>query len=253
MRKGYDVQIGKQTWKELEKIRNHGYSHFFTDWLDLILNSLLSMTENFQDAAAKKDINELNKGKFNERYMEIVKKYPEGKIGERVIDYMANAFKFLIQETQELQKDVIGEIFQAQITYGENGQFFTPEQVTDMMASITMGDAKKETIMDPCCGSGRFILSSSKISPESYFIGQDIDERCCKMAVINMFMFDLEGEIRLGDSLVNKISKRWIIQKGGFIFEDDQPREFEKEIFKQEVPDQVLNQVHEVQRILNVA
>jgi type I restriction-modification system DNA methylase subunit len=228
MKKGYEIQIGKKTWKELEQLRNHGYSNFFIDWLDLILNSLLALTENHSALCSTLKLEELNKGKYNERYMQIVKKYGEGKIGERAIDHMANAFRFLIQETEESQKDVIGEIFQAQITYGENGQFFTPEHITDFMAKIAIEDDKKEVLNDPCCGSGRFLLSASKENKDMYLIGQDIDERCCKMTAINLFIRDLNGEVRLGNSLANKIQKRWIIQKGGFIFEDDQERELEK-------------------------
>ncbi len=228
MKKGYPIQIGKKTWKELEQVRNRGNSYFFNDWLDLILNSLLSITENLQEIGISMDIQKASQGKFNDRYMEIVKNYSEGKIGERAVDHFKMAFKFLMEETLESGKDVLGEIFQAQITYGENGQFFTPENITDCMAKMVGHDSYtkgNETLMDPCCGSGRFILSSAKENPDCYFIGQDLDERCCKMAVINMFMMDLTGEIRLGNSLANKINKRWILKKGGFIWEDDQPRE----------------------------
>ncbi len=247
MKKGYPVQTRKKTWKELEQIRDLGYSSFFTDWLDLILSSLLSLTENLKEIRISMDIQKASQGKYNDRYMEIVKKYSERdkdrKIGERVIDHFANAFKFLIQETLESKKDVIGEIYQAQITYGEHGQCFTPEHITDVMSKLVGKDTKKsiekvqETMMDPCCGSGRFILSRAKENPNDYFIGQDIDERCCKMAVINMFMRDLTGEIRLGNSLTNKIDKRWILKKGGFIWEEDKPRKIEKEVFSE--PEQI--------------
>ncbi len=241
MKKGYPVQIGKKTWKELECVRNRGNSYFFHDWLDLILNSLLSITDNLQEIGISMDIQKASQGKFNDRYMEIVKNYSEGKIGERAIDHFQRAFKFLMEETLESGKDVLGEIYQAQITYGEHGQFFTPEHITDFMSKMIGKDTKKsiekvqETMMDPCCGSGRFILSMAKDDPDCYFIGQDIDERCCKMAVINMFMRDLTGEIRLGNSLANKIDKLWILKKGGFIWEDDRPREIKKEDQKKKI------------------
>ena len=258
--KGYPVQIGKKTWKELEYVRNRGNSYFFNDWLDIILNSLLSLTENLNEIGISMDIQKASQGKYNDRYMEIVKNYSEGKIGERAIDHFQRAFGFLMEETLESGKDVLGEIFQAQITYGEHGQFFTPEHITDVMTAI-VGTEKKdklgthsdgnemgETMMDPCCGSGRFIISSAKQNPDNYFIGQDIDERCCKMAAINMFMRDLNGEIRLGNSLANKIDKRWIIKRGGFIWEDDHPKVFqESEQIKEE---SVLKERTEIQKTL---
>ena len=249
MKKGYPVQTGKKTWKELEQIRDLGYSYFFTDWLDLILSSLLSLTENLKEIGISMDIQKASQGKYNDRYMEIVKNYSEGKIGERAIDHFQRAFKFLMEETLESEKDVIGEIYQAQITYGEHGQFFTPEHITDAMSKMLvpksvddMGthistDISTQTLMDPCCGSGRFILSMAKEDPDCYFIGQDIDERCCKMAAINMFIFDLEGEVRCGNALAFEINKRWILKRGGFIWEDDKPRKIEKEVFSE--PEQI--------------
>ena len=224
--KGYPVQIGKKTWKELEQVRNRGNSYFFTDWLDLILNSLLSFIDNLNEIRISMDIQKASQGKFNDRYMQIVKNYAAGEPGKRPVDNLTRAWGFLVQETLESGKDVLGEIYQAQITYGEHGQFFTPEHITDFMSNIIGKDTKKsiekvpETIMDPCCGSGRFLLSSAKANPNNYFIGQDIDERCCKMAIINLWIHDLNGEIRKRDSLLNKYEKRWIIKKGGFIWED---------------------------------
>lgn len=236
MKKGYPVQIGKQTWKELEAVRNKGFSYFFNDWLDIILCSLLSLTENHSALCSTLEMSSISKGKYNDRYMKIIKKYTEGKPGVRAIDHLQRAFSYLMIETEESGKDVLGEIFQAQITYGEHGQFFTPEHITDVMAQMVGKDVgtkwvqdgkecKKEVMNDPCCGSGRFILSMAKSNPNCYFIGQDLDARCCKMTVLNMFMHDLEGEVRQGDSLAFKIDKRWIIKKGGFIYEDDQPRD----------------------------
>jgi len=229
MKKGYPIQTGKRTWKELEQIRNRGYSYFFNDWLDLILNSLLSLTDNLIEIGISMDIQKASQGKYNDSYMEIVKKYQDHDktraVGERTIDHFQRAFGLLVQETLELKKDVLGEIYQAQITYGEHGQFFTPEHITEVMSELVGKDSDGETVMDPCCGSGRFILSRAKKNPDNYFIGQDIDERCCKMAAINMFIHDLNGEIRLGDSLTRKIHKIWKIRRGGFIYEIAAPNE----------------------------
>jgi len=93
------------------------------------------------------------------------------------------------------------------------------------MSELVGKELNGETVMDPCCGSGRFLLSRAKKNPDNYFIGQDIDERCCKMAVINLWIRDLNGEIRYGDSLTNKINKVWIIRKGGFLYEYENNKE----------------------------
>ena len=63
-----------------------------------------------------------------------------------------------------------------------------------------------------------------------------------------MFIRDLNGEIRLGNSLINKIDKRWIIRKGGFIWEDDNPKVFQEP--KQIKEESVLKPITEIQQNL---
>ena len=41
------------------------------------------------------------------------------------------------------------------------------------------------------------------------------------MSAINMWLFDLNSEITIGDSLTNKWSKKYITRKGGYIWEID--------------------------------
>jgi hypothetical protein len=50
MSNGYDLHLGKETWKQLENIHRFGYSAstIFSDFLDVCLFSLLSLTENIQ-------------------------------------------------------------------------------------------------------------------------------------------------------------------------------------------------------------
>ena len=57
-------------------------------------------------------------------------------------------------EEMELRpfEDLIGEIFQRRVTYGENGQFFTPVNVCDFMAEIQIIEEPKKwaKICDHC-------------------------------------------------------------------------------------------------------
>ena len=217
----YKKEDGKEVWKELEKaISYNSRDEVFNDWLDLILNSLLSLTDNLgrKNFIDKFKENKFD-GKYNDRYMEIVKKYGEGEKGKRPIDYLSNAFALLRKETQEKQKDILGDIYVEMITFGQNGQYFTPGHITDLMAEIT-GIGNGEKVNDPSCGSGRFLISALKENSNSNFFGEDIDERCAKMAVINMWLFDVKNaEIKHGNSLSDEVWKTWRILRGGFIYE----------------------------------
>ena len=214
----YNLNHGKEVWKEFEKASYGGYSNIFNDWIDMILNSLLALTDNLERPGLVEKIKNNNlDGEYNDNYMKIVKKYGEGKQGSRPIDYLCKAWGLLYKETVETQRDILGEIYQTKITFGEHGQFFTPEHITDFMAEMT--GTESETVNDPCCGSGRFLISVGKRNSEARLSGVDLDNRCAKMTVLNMFMFNFNSVIYWGNSLNGKMNKKWITQKGGFMYE----------------------------------
>src|SRR5439155_11908640 len=117
-----------------------------------------------------------------------------GEEGKRGIDHLARMFGDLVRIMEETRSDVLGDLFQGAITYGENGQFYTPEPVCDLMAQMVGHDEPdSKTVLDPCCGSGRMLLSAAKINPRRELVGQDIDLRCVRMTAINLALRGLYG------------------------------------------------------------
>ena len=189
------------------------------DWLNLILNSLLSLTDNLgrENFIEKFKENKLD-GEYSNRYLEIVKKYNNGEEGKRPIDYLCNAWGLLQEETKEKQKDILGNIYMEMITFGEHGQFFTPEHITEMMAKM-VNIKENEKVNDTCCGSGRFLISAHKENPNIKLYGSDLDERCAKITAINMWLFDVDNaEIKHSNSLSSEVWNIWRILRGGFIY-----------------------------------
>src|SRR5690606_20273234 len=112
-------------------------------------------------------------------------------IGERKVDAFSRAYGLLVNETIEKQKDILGDIYMEMITFGQHGQFFTPEPITEMMTKMTFSSKSEkdtEVVCDPCCGSGRFLLSAFKENPNNFLVGMDLDPRCAKMAVVNFMI-----------------------------------------------------------------
>ena len=105
--------------------------------------------------------------------------------------------------------DVLGSFFQEHISFGHNGQFFSPQPVCDMMACIS-GPAKQgSNILDPACGSGRMLLAAAKNNRNALFYGADVDENCAKMTVINLYLNCLYGEVAWMNSLTNEFYGAW--------------------------------------------
>lgn len=106
------------------------------------------------------------------------------------------------------------------ITHGDHGQFFTPHEVGDLITAMTIeGRTDGQTVYDPCCGSGRFLISAAKVNPNLMLYGQDIELRCAKMTALNMWLFNLNASIRCGNSLANTWDIGWEIRRGGYIWE----------------------------------
>ena len=88
---------------------------------------------------------------------------------------------------QDNNKDVLGFIYQSLITEGERnltGQYYTTKNVVDyMLDNKRLVDG--ETFLDPCCGSGAFLLSVQTNSPECLY-GFDINPIAVMIAGTNL-------------------------------------------------------------------
>jgi len=152
----------------------------------------------------------LSLGAKEDRYLEIVRNYekPDAYL-------MAEAFVSLVIEMDNNGaglKDGFGDFYMEYLSYGRNGQFFTPEPICDMMARILNPAGFGEKVADCCCGSGRMLLAAAKISRNSLFFGADIDRTCAMMCVINLCLNGLLGEVCWMDTILNRFYGGWRIE-----------------------------------------
>lgn len=117
-------------------------------------------------------------------------------------------------------RDVLGEIYHSLNLHNEdNGQFFTPFHVCEMMAGISVGNSKAHieekgyiTIQEPTCGSGAMLIAaanvlySQKYNPSQNMVclAVDNDFRCCMMAYIQLSLLGIPAVVVHGDSLLVK-------------------------------------------------
>jgi len=126
----------------------------------------------------------------------VAKGYDKGDQGNRGIDTIVKAFGELVLAMDETKGDILGDIFTGAITYGEHGQFFTPDSVCDLMGALAIPTEQTEepkTVCDPACGSGRTLLSVAKHQPHWEFTGQDVDHRATQMTAINLGLNGIRG------------------------------------------------------------
>ena len=88
-------------------------------------------------------------GTMEDQYLAVVERHKHGKPGRRGCDSIARAFGTLVasmEQTQGEMIDILGDLFQGAITYGEAGQFLTPQPVCRAMARLTIGEAIFEEV-----------------------------------------------------------------------------------------------------------
>lgn len=187
-------------WKQLKPIMAKGYSpdKVFHEWLDLTIYALQSR---------------------DPEYLEIMGRYNnKGAMGERPADYFANALGELMRQMQQNCTDVLGQIFTDEITRGENGQFFTPDAVCELMAHINCPEVIQKELWyhDPACGSGRTLIAMQKRIPNGAYVGIDVDARCAKMTALNMLFRNAKGIVYHGNALSLEIWRAWEIKRTPF-------------------------------------
>lgn len=101
-------------------------------------------------------------------------------------------------------KDPLGNMFMNRISHGERGQFFTPDDISLLMAEI-VGLKDNIKIKDPACGSGRTLLNALKVARskgmDMELYANDISMTCAKMTLLNFVTNSVVGEVTCGDAL----------------------------------------------------
>lgn len=124
-------------------------------------------------------------------------------------------------EYQDNAIDTFGDAYEFLMTmYASNagksgGEFFTPQEVSELLAEMTVvGKKQVNKVYDPACGSGSLLLKFAKVlgkeNVRQGFYGQEVNITTYNLCRINMFLHDINYEkfdIAHGDTLTEP--KHW--------------------------------------------
>ena len=139
--------------------------------------------------------------KRNERLVKLldaVGDLPFGDFGDNAIDTFGDAYEYLMT-------------MYASSAGKSGGEFFTPQEVSELLARITVvGKTEVNKVYDPACGSGSLLLKFAKVlgrdNVRQGFFGQEINLTTYNLCRINMFLHDINYEkfdIAHGDTLID--------------------------------------------------
>ncbi len=167
--------------------------------------------------------NSTDKLHYDERealYIKTIQKYDEEE--RNIFPQLAAETVLALEENPE--QDFLGNIFMnLGLGNKDNGQFFTPYHVCELMAKTTISDIlphiEKEgfiKVCDPCCGAGATLIASiheihkrlkGKYNWQNHvlIVGQDIDYATALMCYIQLSLLGAAAYIKIGNTLTEPI------------------------------------------------
>ncbi|ATZ17143.1 type I restriction enzyme M protein [Williamsoniiplasma luminosum] len=124
------------------------------------------------------------------------------EINKRLIQILTGIANLDLGDFTNNSIDAFGDAYEFLMTmYASNagksgGEFFTPQEVSELIAKITLvGKDKINKVYDPACGSGSLLLQFSKIIGEDNiihgFYGQELNLTTYNLARMNMFLHNV--------------------------------------------------------------
>lgn len=102
-------------------------------------------------------------------------------------------------EIEDSEIDVLGDAYEyligmfAQTAGKKAGEFYTPQQVSKILAKIvTMGKSNLKSVYDPCCGSGSLLLRVGKECDVTHYYGEELTATTYNLARMNMLLHDVK-------------------------------------------------------------
>ena len=132
---------------------------------------------------------------------------------------LVNYTNIMITEQGKGFYDMLGvfyqDIIQSKWKAGTRGQFFTPMNVSETLAELTVDKEDEEVykVLDCACGSSRTLLAYHTKRPYDICIGQDLDRTSCLMSVINFVLHGVKGVIYNMNSLTGEFFGVWRVNE----------------------------------------
>lgn len=178
---------------------------------NFILEDLKNVLNTIETTSAGTDSEDDFKGLFDDVDLD------SSKLGSRVNDRNETLVEVLVQlagidfKLEDTKSDLLGDAYEYLI--GEfaagagkkGGEFYTPAQVSRLLARIVSSDKKRiKSVYDPTCGSGSLLLRIGDYAEVLNYYGQELNPTTYNLARMNMILHGVHFahfQIRQGDTL----------------------------------------------------
>lgn len=189
----------------------HNWQTAFSDFTEITSSAIhqypyhLQIIEKDEDFARVEDI-----------YLSLVKKY-----NKEELDIICQLYAIIVEELNTKPQDFLGEAYQQLGIHNKhNGEFFTPNHVSRLMAEIGLNNIEQYvkmngfvSICEPACGAGVMLIEAVNMINQKgynpreviYCEATDINRTCFNMCYIQLGQLGIAGHVRHGNTLTNEI------------------------------------------------
>ena len=210
------MQSVKEMVKLLNSISNrHSNWQVFTDFIEL---SALAISNS---------VDKLHFDEREKRYLDIIGKYShdDAMIFPQILGELIRVMQWSAE--QKDFPDYLGTLFhEMEFHNKQKGQFFTPKNMADMCAEMTVGGRDFEAVIaekgyiamhEPASGSGVMVLALAGAlaekgydwSTQMYVLAQDLDVRCVHMCYIQLSLYGIPAVVVNGNTLSLEEYEKW--------------------------------------------
>lgn len=176
------------------------HRHRYEVFRDFVIMSAVSLHN-----AIRKD------EKLEAEYLAIAGRYKREDLSE-----FAQLLAKLVLLLDGEPRDVLGPLYmELELGNTNTGQFFTPHEVSELMAQVTYGEDLKTmdkpfiTLCEPACGAGGMVLAFVKVmlshghnpADRLWVQAQDIDRTAAMMCYVQMALWHIPGVVIVGNTL----------------------------------------------------
>lgn len=190
------------------------FDHLYENRNEPNIGSLIDIAlADLQEANREKLTSESGSGVFRNISFNSSNLGNEKEKNSRLKSLLADFSKLDLMPSHLADKDAIGDAYEYLIANFASdagkkaGEFFTPSEVSQLLAKLTRGE-EGSTIYDPTCGSGSLLLKAAhQIGSKNLAIyGQENNGSTWALAVMNMFLHGFDSaSIRWGDTIRNPL------------------------------------------------
>ena len=152
-------------------------------------------------------------------YMDII-----GRYGPEDQQTFPKLMALLVAMLDPEPRDILGPLYmELEVASRDQGQFFTPPEVSNLMAEMTWSDQQISdrpfvTLQEPACGAGGMVLAFVKSmidrghDPSQKLWTQciDVDRLAALMAYVQLSLWHVPGEILVGNTLSWEHRESWL-------------------------------------------